>query len=340
MMNKLWSLLLILTLPGAGYSGDFSKVGTAAAQFLKIGIGARAMGMGETFVAVANDGSSLYWNPSGLTNISSLTVSVSHSQWFAELYHNYAGVAVPLGDNSVIGISVISLSTNEQEVTTVEQPDGTGLFYSVNDIAIGLSYARTLTDRFSVGMTAKYVQQDAYNVSANTIALDIGTYLRTGYHNLIIGMCVTNFGGNMQLEGRDLIALADINKQISGEYNPDSRLKTEPWPLPLNFRVGIAMNLVGGEDPFFESESHQLLLAMDANHPNDNSERFNIGGEYSWSKTLFARFGYKINYDVEKWSIGTGFKLQLGTQQVQFDYAFVDYQDLGKVSRFSVELGF
>ncbi|MFA5833338.1 MAG: PorV/PorQ family protein [Bacteroidota bacterium] len=340
MIKRILFTLIVLTFPETGYGGGFSKVGTAAAQFLKIGVGARATGMGETFVAVANDASALYWNPSGMTNSTDMSVNVSHTQWFAELFHNYAGIVIPFGENDFIGVSAISLTTHEQEVTTVEQPDGAGIFYTVNDIAIGLSYARSLTDRFSVGITAKYIQQDAYNESANTLAMDVGTYLRTGFHNLIIGMCVSNFGGNMQLEGRDLIALADINKQISGEYNPDSRLKTEPWSLPLNFRVGIAMDIVGGSDPFFESESHRFIMALDGNHPNDNNERINVGGEYSWNETVYARFGYKINYDIEKLTYGIGVKMHVGTQQIGFDYALVDYHDLGTVSRLSVELGF
>jgi hypothetical protein len=298
------------------------------------------MGMGETYAAIANDVSALYWNPAGITNVKSISVGVSHSQWFAELFHNYAGMVIPLGESDAFGISALTLGTNEQEVTTVEQPDGTGIFYNVNDIAIGLSYARTLTDRFSVGVTAKYIQQDAYNESANAVAIDIGTYLQTGFHNLVIGMCVSNFGGNMQLEGRDLISLADINKQLSGEYNPDARLKTEPWPLPLNFRVGIAMAIVGGQDPLLQSEYHHFTMAVDGNHPNDNNERVNIGGEYSWNETFYARLGYKINYDVGKWTYGAGVRVNIGSQQVGFDYALADYNDLGKVSRLSVELAF
>jgi hypothetical protein len=303
-------------------------------------VGARAMGMGETFAAVANDVSALYWNPAGITTIPSMSVAFSQSQWFAEMYHNYAGIVVPLTESDVFGISAQSLTTKEQQVTTVEQPDGTGIYYSVNDLAIGLSYARVMTDRFSVGFTVKYIQQDAYNVSANTVAIDAGTYLRTGFHNLIIAMSVSNFGGNMQLEGRDLISKSDINTQISGEYNPDSRLKTEAWPLPLNFRVGVAMDVIGGSDPIIASESHRLLLAIDGNHPNDNFERLNIGGEYGWNEMFFARFGYKVNYDVEKWTIGAGVRATVLQQQIRFDYAYVDYADLGKVSRFTVELRF
>lgn len=339
-MKKLLSLLVLMTLPVASFAAGFSKVGTTAAQFLKIGVGARPMGMGETYAAIANDVSALYWNPAGITNVTSISMGASHSQWFAELYHNYAGIVIPVSESDAFGISALTLGTDEQEVTTVEQPDGTGIFYRVNDIAIGLSYARRLTDRFSVGLTAKYIQQDAYNESANTAAIDVGTQLRTGFHNLVIGMCVSNFGGNMQLEGRDLISLADINKQISGEYNPDARLRTEPWPLPLNFRVGIAMQIVGGQDAVIQSDDHRVTMALDGNHPNDNNERVNIGGEYAWSETFYARLGYKINYDVEKWTYGAGVRVQIGGERAGFDFALVDYGDLGKVSRFSVELSF
>ncbi|MCF8242966.1 MAG: PorV/PorQ family protein [Melioribacteraceae bacterium] len=339
-MKKIILSFIIFLMPVSIYSGGFSKVGTAVAQFLKIGVGARASAMGESFAAISNDITALYWNPAGITNINTITFGASHSQWFAEIYHNYAGIVVPLSASDVLGISAVSLSTDEQEVTTVQQPDGAGIFYNVSDLAIGLSYARALTDRFSVGLTVKYIQQNMYNVSAQTVAIDLGTYLRTGFHNLVVAMCVSNFGGNMQLEGRDLIALVDVNKNISGEYNPDAFLKTEAYPLPLNFRVGIAMDIVGGLDPVIQSNDFRVTLAVDGNHPNDNNERLNLGSEFGWNEMLFARIGYKINYDVENWTFGAGVKVSTGSQDVSFDYAMVDYYDLGTVSRFSFEVSF
>jgi len=340
-MKKIIPLIIILVLlfTQQSFSG-FSKVSTAAAQFLKIGVGARAMGMGETFVAVANDATTIYWNPAGLTNIETTSLSVSHSQWFADIYHDFISMAIPLGRQGVVGLSAIALNVDEQEVTTIDQPDGAGIFYDVSDIAIGVSYARSLTDRFSTGITAKYIQQNAYNETARSVAVDIGTYLRTGYHGLSIAMCVSNFGGRMKLEGRDLIALVDINDQVDGNYRTDARLKTESWPLPLNFRVGIAMDIMGGVDPFFPSQHNRFTVAIDGNHPNDNEERINLGCEYSWKEIMFARAGYKINYDVEKWAFGGGLKFAIGRQKLAVDYAYVDFSDLGGVSRFSVELMF
>ena len=339
-MKKIIILFIIITFHSAGFAGDFSKVGTAAAQFLKIGVGARAMGLGGSFTALANDVSTLYWNPAGITNINGFSLAVTHTEWFAEISHDFVGVVYPLSSSDAIALNVVALNTGEQEVTTVTQPEGTGIYYDVSDLAIGLSYARTLTDRFSVGLTVKYIQQNLYNESANAFAIDIGTFLRTGFHDLIIAMNMSNFGGSMQLEGRDLITITDVNNQVSGNYNPDARLKTEPWPLPLIFRVGVSMNLVGGDDPIIASEQNRFTLAIDGVHPNDNTEKINVGSEYSWNETVFARIGYRINYDVEKWTFGAGFKMKIGGQGVGFDYALIDFNDLGKISQFSLELRF
>ena len=339
-MKKIIILFIIITFHSAGFAGDFSKVGTAAAQFLKIGVGARAMGLGGSFTALANDVSTLYWNPAGITNINGFSLAVTHTEWFAEISHDFVGVVYPLSSSDAIALNVVALNTGEQEVTTVTQPEGTGIYYDVSDLAIGLSYARTLTDRFSVGLTVKYIQQNLYNESANAFAIDIGTFLRTGFHDLIIAMNMSNFGGSMQLEGRDLITITDVNNQVSGNYNPDARLKTEPWPLPLIFRVGVSMNLVGGDDPIIASEQNRFTLAIDGVHPNDNTEKINVGSEYSRNETVFARIGYRINYDVEKWTFGAGFKMKIGGQGVGFDYALIDFNDLGKISQFSLELRF
>lgn len=338
-MKKIILFILVITLPAAIFAGDFSKVGTAAAQFLKIGVGARAMGMGGSFTAVANDVSTIYWNPSGITNLNGTSIGFTHSQWFADISHDFAGVIVPLSSSDFLAVHATTLNTGEQEVTTAANPEGTGIFYDVRDLAIGLSYARQLTDRFSVGLSAKYVMQSLYNEQASSLTLDIGSYLRTGFHGLVIGMAISNFGGTMKLDGRDLITITDMNKEISGNYNPDARLTTQEYPLPLIFRVGLAMDFVGGEnDPLIFSESNRFTLAFEGTHLNDNNERFNIGAEYSWTETVFLRAGYKFNYDSEHWAFGAGINIPLGGQNIVFDYAYIEFKDLGNVSQFSLEL--
>src|SRR3990172_5369825 len=134
-MKKIITFILVITFQAVSFAGGFSKVGTAAAQFLKIGVGARAMGLGGSFTAIANDVSSLYWNPAGITNIPEFSLSVSHTEWFADISHDFAGIVYPLSSSDIIALNVIALNTGEQEVTTVTQPEGTGVFYDVSDLS-------------------------------------------------------------------------------------------------------------------------------------------------------------------------------------------------------------
>lgn len=337
-MKKFMLIIFILFLPSAILAGGFSKVGTAAAQFLKIGVGARAMGMGGSFSAIANDVSAIYWNPAGIANLNRTSIGFTHSQWFADISHDFAGVVVPVSSSDFLAVHATTLNTGEQEVTTVANPEGTGIFYDVRDLAFGLTYSRQLTDRFAVGLSAKYIMQNLYNVQASSLTLDIGSYLRTGFHNLTIGMAISNFGGTMQLDGRDLISIADVNTSFNGNYNPDARLTTQEYPLPLIFRVGLAVDVVGGSDPFIQSEDYRFTLATEGAHLNDNNERFNIGGECAWTETVFIRGGYKINYDTERWALGVGIDIPIGSQDIVFDYAFIEFDKLGNVSQFSLEL--
>ena len=136
-MKKFILILVIIALPILTLGGGFSKVGTAAAQFLKIGVGARAMGLGGTFTAIANDVSTIYWNPAGITNLKTTSIGFTHTQWFADISHDFAGVTIPISSSDFLAVQATSLNTGEQEITTVTQPNGTGVLYNVRDLAIG-----------------------------------------------------------------------------------------------------------------------------------------------------------------------------------------------------------
>jgi hypothetical protein len=145
----------------------------------------------------------------------------------------------------------------------------------------------------------------------------------------------------MRLEGRDLLSVSSPASTIaSGAYDPNASLSTEEWPLPLYFRIGVALDIVGRHDPFVVSDEHRFTIAIGGDHPNDNVERGSIGGEYGWNETFFLRAGYKINYDVEKWTFGAGVTISPGDQKIAFDFALVDYGDLGKTSRFTLGILF
>jgi hypothetical protein len=314
-----------------------TNVGTTAAQFLKIECGPRAVAMGGNFVARADDASALFWNPAGAAITTDRKMTFGHTLWFADISHDYFGMVIPWSQGA-IGFSVVALNMGEEEVTTIEEPEGTGITWDVSDLAVGLTYARPLTDRFSVGITGKYINESLYNESASTFAVDIGTLLDVGYKGMRIGMCISNFGGRMKLEGRDLTRGEDINGD--GVNESEINLSTIGWSLPLMFRVGTVIDIVGPGAGLWQHPVNRITLEVDGIHPNDNDERMGFGAEYAWKETLFFRSGYKLNHDVETYSLGGGFKFLTDTFGVGIDYAFQDLGVLESVQRFSVSIAF
>lgn len=339
--NQEARIILILVCCVSFLCAEFDKVGTTAAQFLKMGTGAKALGMGGSFVALADDGSAQYWNPAGMTSFTGIGATFSHNTWVLDITHDFISLTVPANRIGVFGFSLSALKMDEKEVTTVREPDGTGLYYTVMDLALGASYAKRITDRLSYGMTFKYIRLAAFNELAQTFAVDIGSILRTNFYGMRIGMALSNFGGDLRFEGRDLIQKGDIDETIGGNYLTDVNLRTEPWPLPLIVRIGVGFDLFGQGEAMISSKGSRLTLAIDAEHPNDSPEHVNLGTEFALREKIFIRGGYRFNYDEENITFGVGLRLSIGSLGDTFiDYAMMPLGPFGNTSLISIELHF
>lgn len=341
LLKIIFVFLILLELTTTGENAlAVSKSGTAAAQFLKIGIGARASALAGSFAALANDASALYWNPAGISWTQKSQFLATHTKWFAGLNHEFLGVSVPLSSASVIGLSFTALNSPEMEQTTISEPEGTGIFFDVRDIAIGLTYSRRMTDRFSFGITGKYIQQTLFNENAKTLAVDIGGMLRTGFKGMRLGIAMSNFGGKLQLDGRDLIVSYDNDPLQTGNPLTPARLETQGWPLPASFRLGFAMDIIGLREGVFLRESQRLTFAVDGYNVNDAEETVSFGLEYAWNDYFFLRGGYRLNHDTESFSSGMGVQIPLQRWKIKADYALSNMGDLGYIHRFGVGILF
>lgn len=337
-------LILTAILLGTGLSLVFAqstnKAGTSSAQFLKIEIGAKQIGMAGATAGLVNDESSMYWNPAGLVDIKRVSFHASYTNWFADLKHNYFGFVLPVSDNQVIGVSATMLTMDEMEITTELSPKGTGEFFEAADIAVGLTYSMQLVEFFSFGATVKYVTESIYNETASAFAIDLGTRLNTGYKGIKIGMSFTNFGTKMQMEGRDLQKTYDPLPTNATNVGVKSNLQTEAWELPLNFKVGIGWDVINSYDAMIIDNMNKLRIAVDANHPNDAPENLVCGFEYIWQNLLALRSGYHFNDDVRRWAVGVGVNWNIpNTMRIGVDYAFQDLVRLGEVHSFTVQIG-
>ncbi len=341
MKTLLCILVSVVCSAGSAFGQQDNKAGTTAAQFLKIGVGARSIGMAEAAVGLVEDPSAMYWNVSGLTGVNSVAVTATHTNWFADLTHQYFGIVLPVGDDHRFGLNATVLNLGEIETTTEQQPRGTGTFFKATDVAIGVSYAVRLVDFFSFGATVKFVSQSIANESGSAIGADLGTTLRTGYKGITIGMAFSNFGTGMKLDGRDLHRTYDPHPNNSANTGVSSYLGTESWDLPVMFRVGIGWELVGPGEALMQDDMHALRLGVDARHSNDAPENASVGLEYVWERLVALRGGYYFNDDVRTWSAGAGVRWQsASTFAVGVDYAYASLDPLGPVHVFTLTMGF
>jgi hypothetical protein len=334
-MRRTVSFMLIIALftYGTTLADEVSKRGTSAAPFLQFGVGGRATGMGKAFTAIANDVSSLYWNPAGMERLSSNSISFSYMNWIADMSFIHTGIVLKTNSIGSFGLSVTSLSTQEMLVRTVQEPEGLGWRFDAADMAIGLSYAKDLTERFSFGGTFKYIQRRIWHMEASAIAADFGILYSLPWEGMKLGISVTNFGSKLQMQGIDQVKSIDIDPNMAGNNSAVmTQLRAKEWALPLLFRFGLSYELI-------KSSSHSVILAMDVLHPNDNDESVNVGLEYGYSDLLMVRVGYQALFlDNAEEGLTCGIGLRMGG--IGFDYSYNAMEHLGYVNQFTVQLAF
>jgi hypothetical protein len=337
-MKKHISMLgLLLGFAAQAFSQSVTKTGTTAAPHLLIDAHARATAMGSANVSAANNASAMYWNPAGIAGVTGFAATFTHANWIADLSFNYVGAVLALGEFGNLGVNATFLTMDQIERTTIFSPDGTGELFDAGHYAVGLSYGRNLTDRFSIGFNAKYINDRMYHSTAYGFALDVGALFRTQLNGLTLGMSISNYGTKMRLDGRDLQIQYDPDPGRAGNNpNINALYQTDKFDLPLTFRVGVSMDVLKGK-----SDSN-LILAVDALHPSDDLEYVNVGGEYVFHEMFFLRGGYKELFAKDSeagLSFGGGIRYNmLGSTDLRFDYSYVDFGLFDAVHMFSVDL--
>jgi len=301
------------------------RVGTSAAQFLKIGVGSRSAALGQAYVALANDAEALYWNPAGISQFDKNEVIFANTQWFVDTQLEFAGIVYHLSQANSIGFSVTYLHTEEMKETTVLQPFGTGRYFNYSDALLSLTFARNMTERFSFGLSVKYMNETLAELTMQSFLFDLGTYYKTGWKSVRFGVAVSNFGRDMAPSGS--FRYENLENEIV-EVN-----SFQEFSPPTVFRIGVASEL-------FENDQHKFISAVQLNHPNDNDENVNLGLEYWWKDVFSLRGGYVSGREEENFSLGFGVHLPLSVVDFRFDYAFSNFGRLGYVNRFTAHLQF
>ena len=328
-MRRTITIILVLVMCFALYSAENKKLAQTSFQFLGVVSDARAAAMAEAMTSLEIGSSALFFNPAGMANMTGFVdITASDNQWIADIRHNTFSLALSPanGEYGVVGFSVQTVDYGDFYGTRVNKGtelgyDDTGIF-QLSAMAIGVGYAKRLTDRFSVGGQVRWVKQDlgesvipvvtadldtVEGLSDNVLeplAFDFGTQFKTGFKSLVFGMSVRNF-----------------SKEI--------KYVEEGFQLPLVFNLGISMDVMD----FMESSpiEQSLIVSIDASHHRDHPEQIKIGLDYTLMHMLSLRGGYVSSNDEDGISFGVGVRY-FG---VGLDYAYTPFGVFDKVQRMS-----
>jgi len=338
MKKRILSIALIFSL-GINTQIIYSQIGLnktaqSTMNFLLVGTSPRACALGEAFTAIGSGSESMFYNPSGLTSMNTeFDITLNYTSWIADINYLSGAAAWNLGLYGVVGINLLTVNYGDIKGTSLVSPGESanyplgykdnGNLSNVGAYSVGLSYAKAISEAFSIGGNVKIAGQNlgesdfGTSVKQNNAAklvFDAGVSYATGFKGFTFGMSIRNFSTSLKRE--------EIDEQ-----------------LPLLFSLGAAINLMDVLDEEY-AESNSVLLAVDFLHPNNYSERVNIGVEYKFQQMVAARFGYQTNRDIASWSAGVGFNSSISDYDFEVSYSYSQFDFFDNVQRISLNFSF
>ena len=339
-------ILILLLSQSIAFAGGRARAGTSAGAQLLIPVGVRGIAIGGSNVANIGGIEAMFWNPAGMAvNNNKTTALFSRMSYIADMDLSYGAIMTNLAGVGTFGFSLKSLNVGDIAVTTENNPDGTGEIESPSFFILGVSFARNLSDRVSVGLNTKVINETFANVGATGFAVDIGVQYSGlgGVEGLTLGVVMKNFGTPMSYSGSGLLTRAEAD-----DFTRPSSLfgiQTQSDELPSTLELGTSYTLRSGENN---------TLNLSATFVNDNfqSDFGRIGAEYVMNDMISLRGGFQTNIseiDVESGdsnkdifglTLGAGLEIESGGLDLTLGYAFRDVDVFDANHVFSLEIGF
>ncbi len=280
-----------------------SKASTPGMSFLKLGMGAKASGMGEAFVGRIEGISSLWWNPAGISELKGMEITFMHNQWFQDITTEYIATALRLKENVfALSITINQVPDVPRRTQATEKPLST---FDAHQTALGFSFSRKINPKLSLGFSGKLLYEKIDWSSASGLGMDLGAVFSL-FKNMNLGAVISNLGQKMKFE-------------------------QQKFSLPTAYKAGIS---------YFTNQDYlkgDLTFGLDIVSPEDSDLKVHLGVDYLYSNTFALRGGYQFGYDEKNYSLGFGLKVK----SYGLDYAFVPFgSDLGNTHRISFNVGF
>ncbi|MFZ1517463.1 MAG: PorV/PorQ family protein [Ignavibacteriaceae bacterium] len=328
------TLILTILLFSENSFSQNKKLGQAGLKFLSVSLDPRSSAMGDAVTSLSSNSIAQLYNPASMSEMSSMSdFAFGTTRWIADINYIYGTIGLNPwdGDYGTFGISMVAVDYGELIGTVVASNDDgyieVGTF-KPTALALGIGYAKSLSEKFAIGGNIKYVRQSLGTAvtgldpvgrqlvetnSVDALSFDFGIIYHTGFKSLDFGMNVRNFSTEIR-------------------YDEDG------FQLPLTFKIGVSMNMLDILE--VDKEMHSFLLAVDAAHPRDYPEQISIGGEYTFMNTFSMRAGYTSPTDEQEFSAGVGFKQKFTDFKFAVDYSYTPFGIFQDVHRVSINIGY
>ena len=339
LQHKFASLVLIIALlVSVAYAGDVDRAGTTSGTQVQIPVGGRTLGMNGSDIAYTKGVDAVYWNPAGLSDFEGIVDGLfSSDNYIAGISNNFFGLAFNTGASGVLAVSLKATTFGDIPLTTVEDMDGaSGATFSPTFSVMGLSYARKLTDRINVGLTAKLVYESVPRASATALAFDFGLQYKdlVEVEGLSLGLAIRNIGTNMQYSGTGLLNTATAEGESYDDYfyHP-----TSSDQLPASMEMGLSYKA-----------GDMLMLSAVYQNSNTETDYLRVGTELNFADIGFVRAGYALQLkdpeaelggSVFGLTLGAGVKFNVASTKVKVDYVFRPAQNFGSQNLICLGIG-
>jgi len=309
--QTLW-LLTLLAMFSVGRGQDFQKIGTTGFVFLELPVVARSAAMGETGITLPDAGpAGLFINPALMPlSENRLGLNVTFADWYVETTHQALGLIYKIPAIGTVGFQASYFDFGEMNRTVNPSVSETGSYidlgtFSAGAYFVGVSFGRSLTDKFSFGASLKYIRETIAEYHADNGTIDMGFVYLTGFRSLRIGAFLQNFG-------------------LEAKY------ANEKFKMPQQLKMGLSGEVLGSF-----ADGNRLTVLVEAAHPNDADERILLGAESVLMNTLTLRAGYKFGYDEENLCLGAGLRLRMAGRYAGMDFSFMNHKHLDTTLRYT-----
>lgn len=333
------ALLLVVFATGI-VTGQTRKAGINSAAFLKVGVGAKQVGMGSAVTSMNGDVTNMFWNPAGVAmNNEKAQVSFTYNSWIGGLTQNAFAGAYQMEGIGTIGVGVMTFGMTgipaDRDVypgnavlQALQIDQATGDTYDYMDLLAQVTYSTYVMDRLALGASVKLISEKIDDMNATAVGFDLGSVYNIGLLNWNIGARISNLGSDVKF------------------YDYAS-------PIPLTFSMGTSMT------PIRIGES-AVTFAVDAVKPQDGQQYYYTGMEYNFNNMIFLRGGWKMNYSyfglagdgidegtsqrlgvrtsLEKGSLGAGVRVPMAEYMLSVDYSYTVFTSFSDVHRITLHV--